>query len=114
MANDRPTEPPVTSEIRSGAREFAALLRPLGCACAGRIEARCGRTAAQLFVGVDIDGRTFTDMALSLGMPPQEARAMLDLARAEVVAMLCLALARPSEKPDAQHSVTGGCACAKN
>jgi hypothetical protein len=113
-ADDSPLEPPVTSETMSGAREFADILRPLGCACSNRIEARCGQSTAKLFAGVDIEGRTFSDMALSLGMPPQEARAMLDLARAEVVAMLCQALARPSENSNTQQSATGGCACSQS
>jgi len=114
MTDFRPFEPPVASETVSSAREFADILRSLGCACSDRIESRCGRSAAQLFAGVDIDGRTFADMCLSLGLPPQEARALLELARIEVVATLCLTLARPSEQPTAQRSASGGCACPRN
>lgn len=105
------TTPPIAPETIADAREFADILRPFGCACGTRIEARCGRSAARLFAGVDIDGRTFADMAVSLGLPPQEARALLDLARAEVIALLCLALVQPSGAPSVGPSAPGGCAC---
>ena len=111
MTDLRPVEPP---ETVSYGHEIADILKSLGCACTNRIESRCGRSAAQLFVGVDTEGRTFNDMCLSLGLPPQEARALLELARIEVVATLCLTLARPSEQPAAQRSASGGCACPRN
>ncbi len=113
MIDHRSTTPPTSPEAIAGAHEFADILKPFGCACGAQIEARCGRSAAKLFAGVDIDGRTFADMAVSLGLPPQEARAMLDLARAEVVVLLCLALIQPSGESSLGPSAPGRCTCVK-
>ena len=93
--------------------EFAELVRLLGCVCRGRIEARCGRRAAEIFTRVEIEGRGVEEMALSLGLPPAEVRKLLALARLEMLSLLCRSLASP---PPARAGGSGnrrgaGCAC---
>jgi len=93
--------------------EFAELVRLLGCVCRGRIEARCGRRAAEIFTRVDIEGRGIEEMALSLGLPPAEARKLLALARLEMLSLLCRSLAPPAPaRADGEGDGRGaGCAC---
>ncbi len=67
------------------AQVIADLVSDVFCECRGTVQADVGALSGELFLEVDVEGRSLRSAADSLGLTPQEARTILLLFRRQMV-----------------------------
>lgn len=86
---------------RADAKVIADLISGVFCECRSTVQAETGRLSGELFLKVDVEGRSIQSAAASLGLSTGDAKAILFLFRRQMAsAFVSSILTVPASDPD--------------